>query len=168
MAKKVISGDVINGYKVTQLLNSGALALSYAAIAPSGEKVFLKQYKSPTVTVDWYSGYVAYQQELKRRIESAAARAFTVRFVDVFEANYGHLCYFQAFEFIEKGHDLEQILEKLRRDPSLVSWEQRLIFAKVIMASVNSLHQAQIVHCDLKPANIQLFADDAIAAGYVV
>lgn len=168
MAKKLKTGNCLNGYEIIDLLNVGALAIAYSARNSAGEKVFFKQYKSPSVTLEWYKGYVAYQTELKRRIEAGPAERFCYRFIEFFEAKHGHVCYFQVFEFVEEGHDLEQILDKIREDASSCSWEQRLIFAKVIMAAVNALHKSGVIHCDLKPANIQLFRDETIEAGYVV
>ncbi len=166
MAKKAKPGDCIKGYEITQLLNVGAMAISYAARSSSGRKVFLKQYKSPSITVPWYRGYVKYQAELKRRIESSAAKSFSYEFIDFFEAKFGHQTYFQVFEFVDGGEDLESIIARIRDKPESVTWEQRLTFAKVLLAGLNSLHEAGVVHCDLKPANIQLFEDESIAAGY--
>jgi len=168
MAKKLRAGDCIHGYEILDLLNQGALALAYAARSSSGEKVFLKQYKSPSVTLPWYRGYVEYQQELKRRIESTPAKRFSYRFVDFFEAEWGHRCYFQVFEFVERGHDLEEIFNRVRERPDGGDWSQRVTFAKVIMAGVHALHEAGVIHSDLKPANLQLFEDTTVRAGYVL
>jgi serine/threonine protein kinase len=168
MPKKLRPGDCVKGYEIIELISQGAMAISYAAKSSAGEKVFFKQYKSPSVTVPWYRGYVDYQRELKRRIQSSSARRFTYRFIDFFEADWGPRTYFQVFEFVEEGHDLEKILEQISADPASVSWEQRLTFAKVSMAGVNALHEAGVVHCDLKPPNIQLFRDETIKAGYVL
>lgn len=169
MPRKLKPGDKINGYEILQEMNIGALAMSYAARSAEGEKVFFKLYKSPTVTVPWYRDYVSYQQELKRRIETTAARGFTYRFIDAFEDFVGaapHPTYFQVFEFVEGGEDLEKVLETIRARPDAISWDQRLTMAKVMMAGVSALHDAGIVHGDLKPPNIQLFRDPSIAAGY--
>lgn len=169
MPRKLKPGDKINGYEILQEMNIGALAMSYAARSPEGEKVFFKCYKSPTVTVPWYRDYVSYQQELKRRIETTSARGFTYRFIDSFEAFVGaapHPTYFQVFEFVEGGEDLETVLETIRTRPEAVSWDQRLTMAKVLMAGVSALHDAGIAHADLKPPNVQLFRDPSIAAGY--
>ena len=46
MAKKE-NGDVIRGYRITKVIGPGMMAIAYAAQAPTGSKVFLKQYKSP-------------------------------------------------------------------------------------------------------------------------
>jgi serine/threonine protein kinase len=166
MPRKAKSGDRIGKYEITKVLNSGGMAISYAAKMSGKEKVFFKQYKSPTTTVSWYKGYVNYQQELKRRIESSTAKNFSYRFVEFFEHEFGGRTYFQVFEFVEGGHDLEAVLETGRSNPKSIAWEQRLTLAKVMMAGVNALHEAGIVHCDLKPPNIQLFKDSTITAGY--
>ena len=165
MPKNAKAGSRIGKYEVTAVLNSGKFAYAYAA-KQGKEKVFFKQYKSPTVTVSWYKSYVEYQKELKRRIESSAAKNFSYRFIEFFEAEFGCKTYFQVFEFVEGGHDLETLLEQGRSDPRTLSWEQRLTLSKVMMAGVNALHEAGIIHCDLKPPNIQLFKDPSITAGY--
>jgi serine/threonine protein kinase len=165
MPRKAKPGQQIGKYEIVQLLNSGGMALAYAARI-GREKFFLKQYKSPTTTVSWYKDYVKYQQELKRRVESTVAKNFSYRFVEFFEADFGGRTYFQVFEFVEGGHDLEAVLQAGRSNPKAIAWEQRLTLAKVLMAGINALHEAAIVHCDLKPPNIQLFKDPTITAGY--
>lgn len=167
MARNLKPGDNVNGYTIVNLLNVGGMAVSYAAETGSGEKAFLKQYKSPSVTLDWYRDYVNYQKEIKKRIEaSPILRTMTVRFVDTFEAKAGPLTYFQVFEFVKAGEDLEQILKRIKDNPTSFTWEQRLLFAKVIMTCINGIHSAGIIHCDLKPPNLQLFKDSEVKTGY--
>ncbi len=168
MSKRLNPGQRIRDYEVVRLLNVGGFAVSYEARHPSGEKIFLKQYKSPSPTTPWYRDYVAYQAEIKRRIESSAASRFCYRFVDFFECSVGSNCYFQAFEYVDHSNDLQRILEEARSSRDSVSWAQRLVFAKVMMAGVTALHSATVAHCDLKPENIQLISDDLIAAKYVL
>ena len=90
------------------------MAISYAAQAPSGRKVFLKQYKSPAPTVVWYKAFVDYQKELAARVVRGKANNFAVGHVDLFEEVWGGRCYFQAFQFVENGADLQQVLDKER------------------------------------------------------
>ena len=166
MPVKLKPGKKAGNYTIVKLLNVGALAISYEATSASGERVFLKQYKSPTITVDWYRAYVDYQDEVKRRVESGLAKNFCYRFIDFFEAPAGPPTYFQVFEFIDDSEDMEQILERIIANPSTISFAQRLTYAKVMMAGVGALHDAGVIHCDLKPPNFQMVRDPSITAGY--
>jgi eukaryotic-like serine/threonine-protein kinase len=166
MARVLMPGTMVRGYRIEKTLGRGAFALSYEAFAASGERVFFKQYKSPSPTVEWYRAYVAYQEEMKRRLETSDARRFCYRITDFFEEEVGGRCYFQVFEFVEHGSDLQGILDAAREHTESLRWEQRLILARVMMAGIKALHAARIVHCDLKPPNIQLIEDSTITAGH--
>jgi serine/threonine protein kinase len=175
MAKKLKVGDIIHGYRITKVFGPGMMAISYAAQGPGGQKVFFKQYKSPAPSVVWYPAFVAYQKELGARVRSGKVAHLAVRQLDAFEERWGGPCYFQAFEFVENGADLQQVLDKEReqhrltkvapaRDPLI--WARHVTWAKVLTAAVAALHEAKVVHADLKPANAYLLADPSIAAGY--
>jgi hypothetical protein len=175
MAKKLKAGDEINGYTITSVFGPGAMAISYEARSRSGQRVFFKQYKSPAVTVEWYRGFVRYQKELNRRIAESPARNYCVRAIDAFEAVWGGRNYFQAFEFVENGADLGGIFDNEAAanggrapappfEPRL--WERHVIWAKVLMSGIHTLHNARVAHADLKPDNAFLIEDASIAAGY--
>ena len=175
MAKKLKVGDVIRGYRITKVFGPGMMAISYAARSPAGGLVFFKQYKSPAPTVVWYDSFVAYQRELASRVKTGAAARFAVAQLDAFEEVWGGPCYFQAFEFVENGDDLQKILdgeaEQHRRskvaptqDPTI--WSRHVTWAKVFMAAIEALHKSRIAHADLKPANVYLIKDPTIKAGY--
>jgi len=175
MAKKLKLGDTLRGYRVTKVFGPGAMAISYAAEAPGGTKIFLKQYKSPAPTVIWYRPFVEYQQELASRVRNGKAAHYAVRLVDAFEERWGGPCYFQAYEFVERGGDLQQILDEEHelhrrtgaapaRDPAV--WARHVTWAKVLLAGVASLHESKIVHADLKPPNAYLIQDPSIGSGY--
>ena len=175
MAKKLKVGDRIRQYRVTKVFGPGMMAISYGAQTPSGEKVFLKQYKSPAPTVVWYKAFVAYQHELSGRVRSGRAGQFAVRQIDAFEEMWGGPCYFQAYEFVENGADLQQMLDEERElhrrtksaatnDPAV--WARHVTWAKVFMTGMAALHESKIVHADLKPANAYLMQDPTISSGY--
>jgi len=175
MAKKLKVGDTLRGYRITKVFGPGMMAISYAAQAPTGEKVFFKQYKSPAPTVVWYPAFLAYQKELSARVRGGKSAHFAVRQVDAFEERWGGPCYFQVYEFVENGADLEQVLDKERerhrltkaapaREPLL--WARHVTWAKVLTAAVAALHESSIVHADLKPANAYLIEDPSIGSGY--
>ena len=175
MAKKLKVGDVIHGYRVTTVFGPGMMAISYGAQGPGGEKVFLKQYKSPAPTVVWYDEFVRYQHELSERVRHGNASHYAVRQIDAFEERWGGACYFQAYQFVEHGADLQHILDEEReehrrtksaatRDPAV--WARHVTWAKVLVTGVAALHEAKVIHADLKPANAYLIQDPSIAAGY--
>jgi serine/threonine protein kinase len=175
MAKKLKVGDQIRHYRVTKVFGPGMMAISYGAETSAGEKIFLKQYKSPSPTVVWYKAFVAYQNELGVRVRDGRAAQFAVRQVDAFEEIWGGPCYFQAFEFVEKGADLQQMLDEEREEHRRTNspatsnsgvWARHVTWAKVFMTGIAALHEANIVHADLKPANAYLIQDPSIAAGY--
>ena len=175
MAKKLRVGDMIRGYRVTNIFGPGMMAISYAAEGPGGAKVFLKQYKSPSPAVIWYSAFVEYQQELSRRVRDGKAARYAVRLVDAFEETWGGRTYFAAFELVTNARDLDHMLEEERethrrtkvpptRDAAV--WARHVTWAKVFMAGLAALHESQIVHADLKPANALLIRDPSLSAGY--
>lgn len=168
MARKLKPGEIVNGFVVDELVNNGQRALAYAAHrrGMKGAKVFLKQYKSPSIAVKWYKQYLRYESDKRDRLCSTRAGQFCVKVVDFFEADLPPKCYFQAFEFVEGGTDLQTIVDRAASAPASITWDQRLIFARVMMAGVRELHEAKIVHGDLKPANLQMIADSEIEAGY--
>lgn len=175
MAKKLRVGDTIRGYRVTKVFGPGMMAISYGAEAAGGQKIFLKQYKSPAPTVVWYAEFVDYQQELSSRVRNGKAAHYAVRLVDAFEETWGGRTYFAAYEFVENGGDLEHMLEGEREthrrtrvapttDPTI--WARHVTWAKVFMAGMAALHESKIVHADLKPGNVYLIEDKSIGAGY--
>jgi eukaryotic-like serine/threonine-protein kinase len=175
MAKKLKVDDTLRGYRVTKVFGPGAMAISYAAQAPSGERIFLKQYKSPAPTVIWYKPFVEYQQELASRVRNGKAAHYAVRLVDAFEEQWGGPCYFQAYEFVEHGGDLQQTFDEEReahertgawplRDAA--TWARHVTWAKVLMAGIAALHESKVVHADLKPPNVYLIKDPSIGSGY--
>jgi serine/threonine protein kinase len=175
MAKKLKVGDALRGYRVTKVFGPGAMAISYAAESADGRRIFLKQYKSPAPTVVWYPAFVDYQQELAARVRGGKAAGYAVRLVDAFEERWGGPTYFQAYEFVEHGNDLQHILDEERaaheatgRSPLLdpETWARHVTWAKVLMAAVAALHEVKVVHADLKPPNVYLIRDPSLGAGY--
>ena len=175
MAKKLRVGDTLRGYRVTKVFGPGMMAISYAAEAPGGERVFLKQYKSPSPSVVWYPQFVDYQQELSSRIRKGKAAHYAVRLIDAFEETWGGPTYFAAYEFVADGRDLDHVLEEERevhrrtkvaptRDPTV--WARHVTWAKVFMAAIAALHESKIIHADLKPGNAFLIKDPSLGSGY--
>jgi serine/threonine protein kinase len=155
--------EKIQGYTIEELISTGNNAVSYAARSATGEKVFFKLYQSPSIRVPWYRPFVQHQRELKERIERGSCRQFCYRFLGGFEHDRK---YHQVFEYLDKSHSLAQILDRVKLNPAAVPWEQRELMAKVLVAGIDQLHVARIVHADLKPENVMLIEDHSIAMKY--
>ena len=163
MARMLKVGDKVRRLTICSEINRGAQAVSYRATAEDGRQVFLKQYKSPSITVPWYKNFISYQQKIRERIDSSNCKHFSYSLFDAFEHER---CFFQSFEFLDHSDSLSELLSKSRKNPTHIGPEQRLIVAKVLLAGVDALHKNRIVHSDLKPDNVMMIRDESIVAGY--
>src|SRR4051812_34315619 len=113
MPKRLKPGERLGDLEIDELITSGSTAIIYRAKAPDGAPVFLKQYKSPTLAPpndSWYYQYIDYMDEMQRRIEASSARHYCVGRLAAFESDVGGRAYYQAYEFIENGASLEDLL----------------------------------------------------------
>ena len=162
MAVILEPNDKVKRYRVEQLINDGGMATSYKAQHPDGRFVFLKQYKDPTVIVPWYRDYLKYQEAMKRIVESSDFGHYSYEMVEFFEFDD---CYYQAIEFVDASQSLGKRLAHATDGSHPIDWRHRLIMAKVFLASLKALHQARIVHSDLKPDNVILIDRETKTGG---
>lgn len=177
MGYMVRDGDSVRSklhtYKIVKELNQGAFAFAYKATDESGTAVFFKQYKSPSKLVPWFKDYFAYEDELNRRLrEDPVLKTASIYANEVFlglpygpdgELMSKHENIYQVFPFVEGNINLDDMISK---KASSFDWEKRLYASTVFAFALRRLHEINIVHCDLKPENVQIREDPTIVMKY--
>lgn len=178
MGYVVRPGDIVKSenhtYTILKELNKGGFADAYKASTESGEYVFFKQYKSPTKLVPWFKSYFSYEKTLNDRLrndpvlKTASVYANETFLAKPYKSDGYTLwsrndCLFQTFPFITGNMTLADLIQK---DFKEYSWEKRLYACAVFAFALRKLHDANVIHCDLKPENVQIKYDETIAIKY--
>jgi serine/threonine-protein kinase len=137
-------GTVVGGYTVRELVGLGAMGAVYRAITPDGAVVALKVIKPEHASDEAFTRRFARES----RIASAMSHPRVVRLLDVGEhAGMPYL----VTRFIEGG----SLADKLGREVWLEIASTIRICAQV-GAGLDALHEAGMIHRDVKPGNILL------------
>ena len=160
-------------YTIVKEINQGGFAFAYKAVDESGKVVFFKQYKSPSKLVPWFSEYFEYEAELNRRLRDDPVLKSASIFAN--EVFLGIPCgpdgvpwskhenIFQVFPFIEGNINLDDMIST---KAELFDWTKRVYACTVFAFALRKLHDADIIHCDLKPENVQVREDPTIEIRY--
>ncbi len=138
-------GTVIGSYEVERLVGQGGMGEVYSATHITlGRRFALKLLRSK----------FGWRKELIRRfyLEARAASQVEhpniVSITDFIESEDGEFCY--AMEYLD-GQPLEELLEE--GTPTL---EEALTISVQIADGLDALHEAGVIHRDLKPGNVFL------------
>jgi len=177
MGYMVRDGDSVRSklhtYKIVKELNQGAFAFAYKATDESGTAVFFKQYKSPSKSVPWFDDYVAYEEELNQRL----CEDSVLKLVSIYAKEFlvgipcgadgkpltKRECLFKIFPFVEGNINLDDMISK---KTASFGWEERVYASTVFAFAMRKLHDANIVHCDLTPENVQVREDSTTGMRY--
>jgi serine/threonine protein kinase len=168
--------EKIGGYTVQKPFPPGATAyVAKARQDSTGRFVFFKKYRSPGGRSPWFPKYVEYQNRLKAAIHNhPIAKVMCYEMIEFFArqkpgaGNENFRVFYQVFEFVENGKDLRTVLVDGKTNPAQLTWEQRCLFAKLLLAGVNAIHKAGVIHTDLKPENVYLVPKADVPEKFVV
>lgn len=153
-------GQVINGYRILQDFSTARGGLSKWTFAEkAGKEYFIKEFLSPTYPVDGAPGSAKTRSERQRQCE-------------VFESHHKHLKNALAGksseggnlivtrDFFRWGTKYYKVTEKIDvasfrvTDVAGLPREKQVLVLRTVAHSLQILHNAGIVHGDLKPDNI--------------
>lgn len=156
----MLKGDNINGYVVLQNFTTAGGGLSKWTFAKKGGKVyFLKEFLSPKYpTPDAPGSEKSKQRKLKECQKFEAHHQSLMREVNEKCGIGGNLVF--TIDFFRHQTKYYKVTEKIDvaslsvAEIASLPLTNRILILKTIAHSLNVLHNAQIVHGDLKPDNV--------------
>ena len=149
-----MSLNKLGRYDLIRVLGKGAMGLVYEARDPNlDRRVAIK-----TIKVENLSEEAAIEYEARFRTEArSAARLQHPNIVSVYDSDrHGDIAYL-VMEFIQ-GEDLKHHLDGGKR----YSFEQSLRMVGELLSALEYAHRQNIVHRDVKPANLLIEADGRV------
>ena len=149
-----MSLNKLGRYDIIRVLGKGAMGLVYEARDPNlDRRVAIK-----TIKVENLSEEAAAEYEARFRTEAhSAARLQHPNIVSVYDSDRHGDMAFLVMEFIQ-GEDLKHHLDAGRR----YSLEETLRMVRDLLSALDYAHRQNIVHRDVKPANLLIEADGRV------
>lgn len=149
-----MSLNKLGRYDIIRVLGKGAMGLVYEARDPNlDRRVAIK-----TIKVENLSQEAAAEYEARFRTEAhSAARLQHPNIVSVYDSDRHGDMAFLVMEFIQ-GEDLKRHLDAGRR----YSLEETLRMVRDLLSALDYAHRQNIVHRDVKPANLLIEAEGRV------
>ncbi len=147
--------QVLGRYVIEALIGGGGMADVFKARDIRLDRLVAVKKLRPTLSE---AGEV--QTRFRREAQAVAGlrHPHIVRVHD-FDIQSGH--YYMVMEFIE-GHNLKEHLHNLEAVGQTLSWEEVLRIAVPVADALDYAHQQDMIHRDVKPANILLANDGGV------
>ena len=145
-------GDNINGYEIVRELRAGEFCTSYEAIK-GDKKYFLKEYSDPTPLSPDYKNFLANQRLMIPKLNALGDS------VEKIVEDFEKLRYYQVKEFIF-GENMGSWMQ------THTNYTVRKSLALMMCDIVKTIHQAGIVHTDLKPEQFMVVPDSKSDCGF--
>jgi len=139
---------------IEKVISTGLFAEAYE-VSARGVTYFFKKYSEPsTLFSKWYKGYESYQAQLLSKLDKPEVKNHVVSVLETFV--YDDF-YCQLHEW-NPNPDLESFISKLNLD-NKSDQDMALNQAIGIAIALNKVHEAGVIHTDLKPQNIASTSD---------
>ena len=165
------SGAIVRGYTITRKLSAGGFGVVYLAQRPDGQSVAIKEFLPSVIScrTPGDKGLVQVKNaSLKKRFEEGLESFFReadilsqihndriIQIWDVFEAN--GTAYFVMP--VEKGSTLQTLI---RSQAEPLSDAQLIHLFSEAALGIQTLHNAGLLHLDVKPSNLWVRPDGAV------
>lgn len=156
MALILKSGTVVGRYSITEELGREAFATRYQATIDT-EECELRQYKSPSPSVEWFDAYVAYHRRLKDKVASdPTLQSVCEETIDIFtRVDVDGRIHDELFRVTAPSPTrLAELLEA-----NELTSVDRFALAQGIAAALVVFHQSGLIRVDLSPSSIGIRED---------
>jgi eukaryotic-like serine/threonine-protein kinase len=155
----VLSGvQVVNGYEIDRVIGKGRSSQVAAARTSSGEQVALKFF-----TTNHYSPY-RFQREVTIHNMAQEVAPHVVSLIDFDVFPQGSDCSDSRVPFIVMERADESLLERVRRSPLEV--DEAIDLVAQTAEGLGALHDAHIVHSDIKLGNLLVTEDNVLICDF--
>ncbi len=136
-------GEVIDGYKVGEVLGRGGMGIVYKAVDTSLDRVVALKVMNPLLVEDeqFYRRFKAEAKALGRLRHPNIVGVFTLRHTE------DHL--FIVMEYVDGGTLMDLIFHH-----KAIPWQNTVPIIEQTLDAVDYAHRQHVIHRDIKPRNI--------------
>lgn len=149
MGSENLVGQVIDGYRIDQLLGEGGMAQVYRAVDERLTRYVALKVIQPAVQID-----DSYRARFEREAR-AIAQLQHPNIVSIYRFGEVSQRLYMAMEYVD-GADLHWVLQDYARDKELLPPDDALMVLSQAAQALDYAHSKGVIHRDIKPANIMM------------